>query len=242
MKKMAHLLYIPLVLLLACDEPAGNGTIADTTEVPVATSTGTTGTTLHAPTTKIKLEPSERDAWQKPEELMAMMDNDLTGLVIADLFADDGYFTFRLVAAGAHVIAIENDPAKVAQLEAKKKEFELTDEQLTIRAVPVGDPGIAPGEVDVAVIVHQFAGIKDKKTYFEMLRRGMLPPRPLFVIEWQKRETPVGPPVAQRLNEDEVMDMLGGVGFTDIGAHSLKMPYQVLYFASDPIDEGSDME
>ena len=233
MKHMTPLLLFPLLALLACGEKA------PTPDRPAPAPAGaSTATGLQQPLNKVPIAPSDRDAWQKPEELLAMMDNDLEGLVIADLFARDGYFTFRLINAGAKVIAVDNDPANIALLEAKKQEYGLTDDQLVIRAVPVGDPGIGPGEVDVALLVHGFATLRDRKSYFELLRRGMQEPRPLFMIEWQKRETPLGPPVAQRMGEDEIMDELGALGFADIGAHSAKMPYQVIYFATDPVDLG----
>lgn len=233
MKHMNPLLLFPLLALLACGEDPS--TSAQPTPVPGG---ATTATGLQQPRNRVPITPSERDAWQKPEELLAMMDNDLEGLVVADLFARDGYFTFRLINAGAKVIAVDNDPANIALLEAKKQEYGLTDDQLVIRAVPTGDPGIGPGEVDVALLVHGFTSLKDRKSYFELLRRGMLEPRPLFMIEWQKRETPLGPPLDQRMAEDAIMDELGALGFSDIGAHSAKMPYQVIFFATDAVDMG----
>src|SRR5688500_3772768 len=35
----------------------------------------------------------ERDGWQQPDELLALM-GDIRGVMVADLFAGDGYFTF----------------------------------------------------------------------------------------------------------------------------------------------------
>jgi hypothetical protein len=242
MKHMNPLLLFPLLALLACGQEPTGSVPAQGNDGPTPNNTSTTPPTtgMQQGGTLIPITPSERDQWQKPEQLMAMMDNDLHGLVVADLFARDGYFTWRLLNAGAKVIAVDNDPKNIAHLEAKKKEYGLTDDQLVIRAVPVGDPGLAPGEVDVAIIVHGFATLKDRKSYFELLRRGMLEPRPLFMVEWQKGATPIGPPVSERMGEDEVMDMLGALGFSDIGAHSLRMPHQVIYLATDPIELESE--
>jgi hypothetical protein len=237
MKHMNPLMLFPLLALLACgQEPTGSVPAKGGNDNITSTTPPTTG--MQQGGQLVPIEPSERDQWQQPELLMAMMDNDLHGLVVADLFARDGYFTWRLLNAGAKVIAVDNDPKNIAHLEARKKEYGLTDDQLVIRAVPVGDPGISPEEVDVALIVHGFVGLKDKKSYFELLRRGMLEPRPLFMVEWQKAPTPIGPPVSERLGEDEIMDMLGALGFSDIGAHSAKMPYQVIFLATDPVDLG----
>jgi hypothetical protein len=165
-----------------------------------------------------------------------MIGPDIKGMIVADLFADDGYFTFKLIEAGANVIAIENDPAKVAKLEARKRELALGDDRLRIRAVPVGDPGITNGEADVALITHRYTGIQNKASYITRLREGLAPPRPLFIIEWQYRETPVGPPLEQRMSLENLMDEVGELGYSDIGAHSAKMPYQVIFLATDYIE------
>lgn len=184
----------------------------------------------------------ERDVWQKPEELVALMGQDLTGMTIVDLFADDGYFSFKLVAAGAKVIAVVNDPAKAEAIEARKKERRVTDEQLVVRTVPAGDPGVGPNEADMALLVHQFLRIADRKTYFELLRRGLKEPRPLFMIEWQDRQTPMGPPVSERKSVEEIMDMVPEIGYSDVGAHSAKIPDQVIFVITDYIDlEGTGM-
>ncbi len=183
-----------------------------------------------------------RDAWQQPDELLAFMGNDVTGWTIADLFADDGYFTFKLLDAGANVIAIVNDVDKYEALMARKKAAGLGDDRLIVRAVPAGDPGLAAGEADCGLIVHAFAGIQDKKGYLRLLRNGLRRPSVLFMVEWQKRETPVGPPLAQRMTAEEIMDSFLATGFTDLSAKAQRMPYDVLFMMTDPMEEYIDQK
>ncbi|MEZ4806358.1 MAG: class I SAM-dependent methyltransferase [Flavobacteriales bacterium] len=178
----------------------------------------------------------DRDAWQRPDVIIGMADPDLRGMVFADLFAGDGYFTFKLIEAGANVIAVDNDPANIAILERRKKELGLGDDRLRIRAVPVGDPGLAPGEADVALLVHHYAGIKDKPAYFAQMRKGLRYPRPLLLVDWQYRETAIGPPMSERIPVDKLMQQIADLGYSDVGAHSDKIPFQVIYFATDPMD------
>jgi hypothetical protein len=181
----------------------------------------------------VPAQVNERDAWQRPEELITLIGPQLAGSTVADLFAGDGYFTFRLIDAGANVIAIDNDPANIAMLEARKKELGLSDARLRIRAVPVGDPGIRAGEADMALLVHRFGSIKDKGAYINQLRDGLRYPRPLFLIDWQYRETPVGPPLSERRMSDAIMEDLGALGYSDVAAHGAKMPYQIIFVATD---------
>ncbi len=178
----------------------------------------------------------ERDTWQRPEELIALMGQDLSGMTIVDLFADDGYFSFKMVSAGARVIAVVNDPANADRIEQRKKEQGVGDDRLVVRTVPAGDPGIGPNEADMALLAHQFLRIADRRTYFKLLRRGLREPRPLFMLEWQNRQTPMGPPVSERRSVDEIMDMFSELEYSDVGAHSAKIPDQVIFVITDYID------
>jgi hypothetical protein len=215
---MRPLLLTALIVLLAA---CGNGTEE---APPPATPASTTPVA------------NDRDSWQRPQELLQLIGPEIKGMTIADLFAGDGYFTFKLIDAGANVIAIDNDPANIALLEERKRALGLGDDRLRIRAVPVGDPGLATAEADMALLTHRYAGIRDKGTFITRLRNGLRPPRPLFIIDWQYRETPVGPPLAERMGADQIMEELGAFGYSDIGAHSAKMPYQVILIATDYIE------
>jgi hypothetical protein len=157
-------------------------------------------------------------------------------MTIVDLFAEDGYFTFKMIEAGANVIAVENDPAKAAAIEERKRALGLTDDRLRIRTVPVGDPGIGPEEADMAFMAHRFLTIADRDTYFQLLRRGLREPRPLYMLEWQNRQTPMGPPVSERRSVEDIMDMISTTGYSDVGAHSAKIPDQVIFIITDYID------
>ena len=53
--------------------------------------------------------------------------------------------------------------------------------------------------------------------------------------------------MSDRMSSEKIMDEIGMVGYTDIGAYSAKIPYQVFLFASYqtevlPMPEGVDPE
>lgn len=219
-----RLLLLPLIIPfhVGCSndapQPADNAATTNT-----ATSTGPTPV-------------NQRDSWQKPEVVIGMMGGDLSNMTIADLFADDGYFTFKMIDAGANVIAVVNDAAKAEAITAKQKERGLGADRLQVRTVAVGDPGITNAEVDMALIAHSFVKIRDKKGYFERMRQGMKPPRFLVMVEWRNGQTPTGPPANERMSEEEVMDFIGTTGYSDVGAHSAQIPDQVIYLINDYMD------
>jgi len=182
-----------------------------------------------------------RDAWQKPQEVFNLMGNDFHGQTIADLAAKDGYFTFKMIESGANVIAIDDDPVNIAALEARKKELGLSDERLKIRLAKVGDAGITRDEVDAAFLAHGLVRIPNKKDYLTKVFEGTRVPRPLYIVEWLNGQTPLGPPMTDRMSSEAIMDEVGLAGYTDVGAYSAKIPYQVFLFASYQIGDPEAM-
>lgn len=218
--------HLALCLLASALLAACNG--GDQPPAPTATSDSATPA----------VNASPRDSWQRPEAVIGLMGN-IAHLTIADLFADDGYWTFKFIAAGANVIAVVNDQAQADALEARKKEMGLGDDRLRIRAVPVGDPGIRSEEADMAFIAHRFVGIKDKRDYLTRMRAGLKYPRYLAMVEWQNKQTAMGPPLSERLPADRIMDLVGeNSEYSDVGAHSDKVPDQVVFLINDYIHPG----
>ncbi len=203
-----------------------------TTEVPTGT---TASTNVQPPST------SERDSWQKPQEVFMLMGNDLRGKLIADLAAGDGYFTFKMIEVGANVIAISDDQRELDAIESRKKEMKLGDDRLRTRLSPKGDPGLATEEVDACLLVHSYVSIPDKKAYLTKVFEGTRHPRALFILEWLNTETPIGPPMTDRISSERIMDDIGTAGYTDVGAYSAKIPHQTFLFASYQTDLPEDL-
>ncbi len=189
--------------------------------------------------TEVPQAVDDRDQWQKPDALLALM-GDLHGKQVADLFAGDGYFTFQLIKAGANVIAIVSDPQQEHSLERKKKDAGLGDDRLEIRIAPANGSGLKAGEADLGLIVHSFNRIPDRMNYLLDVRNGLKDPKQLFVVEWQNRPTPVGPPQAERIATEQIMEDLGMAGFSGVGAMADRMPYQVVLMAMDQMDMSED--
>ncbi len=224
-----------ITILAAFAILTGCTTETGTTTPPAITPVATTPKAVPAQTT------AARDAWQKPQEIFNLMGNDFHGQTIADLAARDGYFTFKMIESGANVIAIDDDPSNIAALEARKKELGIGDDRLKIRLSTVNDPGLARDEVDAAFLAHGLVRIPNKKNYLTKVFEGTRVPRPLYIVEWLNSQTPLGPPMTDRMSAESIMDEVGIAGYTDVGAYSAKIPYQVFLFASYQTGEPEDM-
>ena len=86
-----------------------------------------------------------RDAWQKPEEVLAGL-GVAPGMSVADLGAGTGYFTVRLaraVGAEGKVFAVDVEPKLVGYLKARA-ERESLPQVATVLATP-DDPKLPAG-------------------------------------------------------------------------------------------------
>jgi len=221
--------------LLSCsscvDEPA-SGTATDANTPPAATrANGTPGC------------PPARtpDDWHLVDTLFATMGG-VNGRTVADLFAGDGYYTMKLVEAGARVIAMDDNPDNIAALEARKKELGICDERLVIRQATPGTPNLDTNEVDIALCTRELLTVPDPAGYFGKLLPCIRFPHGLYVVNFLPEQTPVGPPLEQRGNEIAAMDIVGAGGFSDIGSYSKKLPYRYLLQAQVFVGETGEVE
>jgi len=163
--------------------------------------------------TKVFDDPS-RDAWQKPAEVVAALGL-RQGMCVADLGAGTGYFSRRLSAAvgpQGTVLAVDTEPNMVAHLR-ERAEHEGTANVVPILASP-GDPRLPAHAVDVILIVDTFHHIDDRLTYLRRLPHFLRPGGRVAIIDWQKRELPVGPPPEHKLAREQVLEEMEAAGWS----------------------------
>lgn len=166
-----------------------------------------------------------RDEWQKPEEVIAALRIG-AGSVVADLGAGTGYFTMplaRTVAPGGRVLAVDLEPEMV--------------QYLGERATAEGVPGVEPiqadaddahlpaGVVDRILVVDTYHHIHDRVGYLRRLRESLAPGGQIVIVDFQKRELPVGPPVEHKMSVEDVVGEFRTAGFR-LEREENFLPYQ----------------
>ena len=166
-----------------------------------------------------------RDAWQKPDELVAAL-GIARGDVVADLGAGTGYLSRRLAAAvgpDGTVLAVETEPNLVVHLR------ERAEREKTPNVVPVlasaADPRLPVGLVDLILVVDTYHHFDDRRAYLRTLRRFLRPSGRVAIVDWQKRELPVGPPMEHKLPREQVLDEMRASGYRLAAEHTM-LPYQ----------------
>src|SRR5438132_4663197 len=166
-----------------------------------------------------------RDAYQKPEEVVRAL-RIRPGMRVADLGAGTGYFSRHLstaVGASGTVLAVDTEPELVRHLR-ERAEKERTDNVVPILASP-DNPRLPRGAVDLVLLVDTFHHIDHRVAYFGRLRATLAPSGRVAVVDWQKRETPVGPELEHRLAREQVVEEMRAAGYALVAEPDV-LPYQ----------------
>ncbi len=179
------------------------------------------------------LEDPGRDAYQKPHQVIAALDLK-PGEVIADIGSGAGYFTLRLsahVGESGRVYGVDIDPEMVRHLNRRVRDAGLRNVHVLL-ADP--DDPLLPEPVDRFLIVDTWHHIADQVKYLGLMRKLLKPGGQVVMIDFQKRELPVGPPLAIKIAREDLIRQMEANGFRLAKEHSF-LPYQYfLVFEAKP--------
>jgi arsenite methyltransferase len=159
------------------------------------------------------LEDPERETWQQPEAVIHSL-GIKPGDDVADLGAGSGYFTVRLAEAvgpAGRVYAVDIDPQMLDYVERRAKEEQLENVQ-TILAEP-NDPKLGSASVDLIFICDTLHHISNRDKYYPRLARALKSGGRLVNIDFEKRATPLGPPLEMRIAKRDVIKEIEAAGF-----------------------------
>jgi len=165
-----------------------------------------------------RLDDPLRDSWQKPHEVvtaLALKPEE----VVADIGAGTGYFSKRFAHHAGRVFAVDIDP-KLLQMASTVAPANMS----TILAAS-DDPKLQPGSVDTVFFCDVLHHIEGRAAYLKKVRAALKAGGRLVVIDFQKRETPVGPGLAMRIAEADMIREVEAAGFVKFKEFAF-LPYQ----------------
>ena len=178
----------------------------------------------------------ERDAWQKPAEVVRFLDLG-AGQVVADIGAGTGYFLpylSKTAGAAGRVLALDVEPNMVEYMKQRSKKSGLAN--VESRVVATDDPGLAPGSVDHILIVNTWHHIDDRASYAGKLARSLRPAGTLLIVDFTL-ESDQGPPKEHRLTAEQVVKELEAGGFRGEVVRGETLPKQ--YLVRGSLEKGS---
>ena len=170
------------------------------------------------------LEDPARDAYQKPHEVIQALAL-RPGEVVADVGAGSGYFALRLahhVGPEGHVYAVDISPDMIRHLNARVRDAGLLNVS-TILAQP-NDP-LLPQPVDRFLFVDVWHHVDDQADYLALIKKRLKAGGQLVMIDFHKRELPVGPPNTMKIARDDLLQQMQAHGFRLVREHTF-LPYQ----------------
>ena len=150
------------------------------------------------------LEGPDRDAWQRPDQIMDFLEI-AEGSVVADLGAGGGWFTIRLanrVGPNGLVYAQDIQPEMIGAIERRVKREELKNVE-TVLGTAV-DPNLTK-PVDVVLIVETYYEMDDPRTLLRNVRNSLKPGGRVGIVEFKKDGFGPGPPLNERVDPETIV-------------------------------------
>jgi ubiquinone/menaquinone biosynthesis C-methylase UbiE len=171
------------------------------------------------------LEDPKRDAYQKPKEVMGALGLK-AGEVIADIGAGSGYFTFRLahhVGDRGKVYAVDVSPDMIRHINRRIRELKATN-VVSILADP-DDPLLPDASVNRFFFSDSWHHIDNQTKYLSLMEKMLKPGGEIVMIDFHKKELPVGPPVQMKIAREDLIKQMESNAFRLIKEHTF-LPYQ----------------
>jgi ubiquinone/menaquinone biosynthesis C-methylase UbiE len=150
------------------------------------------------------LEGPDRDAWQRPEQIMDHL-GIAEGTVVADLGAGGGWFTIRLanrVGPNGVVYAQDIQPEMIGAISRRVEREGLKNVKTVLGAAD--DPQL-PAPVDVVLIVDAYHEMDDPRTLLRKLRTSLKRGGRIGIVEFTKNGYGPGPPMEDRVDAERVI-------------------------------------
>ena len=173
----------------------------------------------------------ERDAWQKPHEVIGALTLK-PDAVVADIGSGTGYFSVRFahMVPKGRVYGVDTEPDMVKYL-AERAKREGLDNVTAVAGAP-GDPRL-PEKADLIILVDVYHHLDNRERYFGKLRDLLTPGGRVAVIDF-RMDSPDGPPKAARVAPSRVKAEMKHAGYALERDHGfLPKQYFLVFRAAD---------
>jgi len=168
------------------------------------------------------LDDPSRDQWQKPDAVISALDIQ-PNEVIADIGAGTGYFARRFAHEARKVYAVDIDQ-KLLDIAGNYAPPNLK----TILAPP-DDPRLREQSVSTVFFCDVLHHIENRPAYYAKLTKALKPGGRIVVIDFYKKDLPVGPPPSMKMSDQDVIAELQSAGFRLTKRLDI-LPYQYFLF------------
>jgi SAM-dependent methyltransferase len=181
---------------------------------------------LFAPQDLGLLEPPDREAWQKPDQVMDAL-HVAEGTTVADLGAGGGWFTMRLARrVGRHgrVYAVDVQRLMIEAIQRRVDREGLTDNVKPVLG-EYTDPKLPANALDAVLIVDTFHEVGDPVLLLKNVARTLRPQGRIGIIDYREGNGGPGPDATERKPPSVVISEAATAGLKLVDQPKF-LPYQ----------------
>ena len=171
------------------------------------------------------LEDPNRENYQKPNDVLDALALK-PGEVVADIGAGSGYFTVRFSNAlkeSGKVYAVDVSQDMIDYMNRRFQETNARN--VTTVMAAADDPRLPDASVDRIFICDTWHHIENRPQYLARLKKALRAGGQIIMIDFQKRELPVGPPIDMKIAREDLIQQMESSGFRLVQEHTF-LPYQ----------------
>ncbi len=182
------------------------------------------------------LNLENRTLWQKPNIVLNYF-GDLTGKTVADIGAGSGFFSIRLAAKGAKVLALDIDPSALQTID---EVINLPNypvgyrKNIEMRLVKANDPQLEDDLVDAVLISNTITFISDRLDYLKKIYDYLQPGGQILIVDYKMTRLPFDISVRERVPLYIVENELFDAGFANIIHDQCALDFQYIISGRKP--------
>jgi ubiquinone/menaquinone biosynthesis C-methylase UbiE len=137
-----------------------------------------------------------------------------------------GYFTRRFARAvgpEGRAIGLDIETSLVNYMKEDAQKLNLKNYEA--RIVKADDPEFPLRSVDVVFLCNTYHHIDNRGDYFRKVSKGLKAGGRVVIVDFYKKELPIGPPPAHKMSQENVKKEFKQAGYKLIRSHDL-LPYQ----------------
>jgi ubiquinone/menaquinone biosynthesis C-methylase UbiE len=177
------------------------------------------------------LEGPDRDAWQKPEEVMDAL-GIADGATVADLGAGGGWFTIRLARrVGPNGIAYAEDvqPEMIEAITRRVEREGLTNVKPVLGAPT--NPRLPETALDAVLIVGVYNEMEDPVALLKNVAAALKPRGRLGIVDFTQEGFGPGPPMEERVKPERIVTEAQAAGLKLMAQEDFLRYQYLLVFA-----------
>jgi ubiquinone/menaquinone biosynthesis C-methylase UbiE len=176
-----------------------------------------------------ELEGPDRDAWQRPDQIMDALSISEAS-VVADLGAGGGWFTVRLarrVGPNGRVYAEDIQPQMIEAI-SRRVQREGLKNVVTKLGTPV-DPGLDAKSVDAVLIVDAYHEVEQPVTLLKNVAKALKSDGVIGIVNFKKDGGGPGPAMDVRIDPEKVIGDARAAGLELRKRENLRYQYLLTF-------------